>query len=119
MVDFIASPEALIVVSVIALVVMVAVAGFFVLRLLMKFRLVHSEMMPMGGKVAFWAALAYTLFPVDVLPDPFLLDDIGVLVMALVYINGLLRGDPSIEAALGHTTEGAAGGDDPPELLGG
>ncbi|SCF03127.1 Protein of unknown function [Micromonospora haikouensis] len=44
-----------------------------------------------GGKVAFWGALAYTIFPIDVLPDPIYLDDIGVLAAALLYLGRLVR----------------------------
>ncbi|MDG4826677.1 hypothetical protein O7635_32920 [Asanoa sp. WMMD1127] len=44
-----------------------------------------------GGKVAFYGALVFTIFPVDVLPDPIYLDDMGVLGLALLYLNGLLR----------------------------
>ncbi len=86
------------VVAVIAVVAMVVVAGFFVLRLLAKFRVVHSDLMPLGGKLAFWAALAYTLLPIDLLPDPLLLDDIGALAMALVYINSLINNDDELLA---------------------
>jgi len=86
--------RSLVILAVIAVVVMLVATGFFLLRLLAKFRVVHSELMPVGGRVAFWGALAYTLMPFDLLPDTFLLliDDIGVLAMALVYINSL-RGD--------------------------
>ncbi|WP_229402631.1 YkvA family protein [Micromonospora okii] len=44
-----------------------------------------------GGKVAFWGALVYTVFPVDVLPDPIYLDDIGVLAAALLYLGRLVQ----------------------------
>lgn len=105
--DSIGRPDSLTVLVVIAVIIMVVVAAVFVLRLLMKFRVVHSDMMPLGGKVAFWAALAYTLLPIDVLPDPLLLDDIGALALALVYINSLIRdGDDD-------------GFESPPEVLGG
>lgn len=44
-----------------------------------------------GGKVAFWGALVYTIFPVDLLPDPIYLDDMGVLAGALVYLTRLVQ----------------------------
>jgi hypothetical protein len=44
-----------------------------------------------GGKVAFYGALAYTIFPVDVLPDPIYLDDMGILAGALLYLTHLVR----------------------------
>lgn len=42
-----------------------------------------------GGKVAFYGALIYTVLPVDVLPDPIYLDDMGVLAGALIYLGRL------------------------------
>ncbi|MBY8871733.1 DUF1232 domain-containing protein [Micromonospora sp. PLK6-60] len=44
-----------------------------------------------GGKVAFYGALIYAIFPVDVLPDPIYLDDLGVLAAALIYLTRLAR----------------------------
>lgn len=74
---------------IIAFVAMLAVAAYYFIRLVTRFRLVHSQMMPLGGKLAFWAAVAYTVLPLDLLPDPLLLDDIGVLALAVAYINYL------------------------------
>ena len=42
-----------------------------------------------GGNVAFWGALIYTVFPVDLLPDPMYLDDMGVATAALIYLTRL------------------------------
>jgi hypothetical protein len=44
-----------------------------------------------GGKVAFYGALIYTFLPVDVLPDPIYLDDMGLLATALLYLGHLVR----------------------------
>jgi hypothetical protein len=44
-----------------------------------------------GGKVAFYGALIYTIFPVDILPDPVYLDDMGVLTAALLYLTRLVH----------------------------
>jgi uncharacterized membrane protein YkvA (DUF1232 family) len=44
-----------------------------------------------GGKIAFYGALIYTIFPVDLLPDPIYLDDMGVLAGALVYLTRLVQ----------------------------
>jgi 4-amino-4-deoxy-L-arabinose transferase-like glycosyltransferase len=44
-----------------------------------------------GGKVAFYGALFYTFFPIDILPDPIYLDDMAVLGGALLYLTKLLR----------------------------
>lgn len=42
-----------------------------------------------GGKVAFYGALIYAILPVDLLPDPIYLDDMGVLAGALIYLSRL------------------------------
>ncbi|PWU47264.1 hypothetical protein DLE60_12965 [Micromonospora globispora] len=44
-----------------------------------------------GGKVAFYGALIYAIFPVDILPDPIYLDDMGVLAGALIYLTRLVH----------------------------
>ncbi|BCB77616.1 YkvA family protein [Phytohabitans flavus] len=44
-----------------------------------------------GGKVAFYGALLYTILPVDLLPDPIYLDDMGLLTGALLYLTHLVR----------------------------
>jgi len=44
-----------------------------------------------GGRIAFWGALIYTILPIDLLPDPIYLDDMGVLTAALLYLTHLLR----------------------------
>ena len=44
-----------------------------------------------GGKVAFWGALIYTVLPVDLIPDPVYLDDMGVLAGALIYLTRLVH----------------------------
>ena len=44
-----------------------------------------------GGKIAFYGALIYTIFPIDLLPDPIYLDDMAVLSGALFYLNKLVR----------------------------
>ena len=44
-----------------------------------------------GGKIAFWGALIYTVLPVDLLPDPVYLDDMGVLAGALIYLTRLVH----------------------------
>ncbi|SNT66316.1 hypothetical protein SAMN05421812_1385 [Asanoa hainanensis] len=86
------SREAWIAVIVVGAVVLVgAVIGTIVL-LVRVFR-VRNQLgeLGFGGKVAFYGALVFTFFPVDLLPDPIYLDDMGVLGLALLYLNSLLR----------------------------
>jgi uncharacterized membrane protein YkvA (DUF1232 family) len=49
----------------------------------------YLQAMGAGGKFAFWGALIYTVSPVDLLPDPIYLDDVGVLGAALFYLTRL------------------------------
>jgi uncharacterized membrane protein YkvA (DUF1232 family) len=55
-----------------------------------------------GGKFAFWGALAYTIFPIDILPDPIYLDDMAVLGGALWYLSRLVRKRESLQGAIPH-----------------
>src|SRR5690606_32928670 len=43
------------------------------------------------GKIALYGARAYTILPVDLLPDPIFLDDLAVLAAGLAYLTKLLR----------------------------
>ena len=49
------------------------------------------ESLPGGARFAFWGAVIYTVFPIDALPDPIVLDDIGVLAGASLYLHKLIR----------------------------
>ncbi|MGY0004818.1 hypothetical protein [Micromonospora sp. I033] len=77
------------------LVVLAAVAALATLvgAVLLAVRVVRTRRMlgalGVGGKVAFYGALIYTILPVDVLPDPIYLDDMGVLAGALIYLGRL------------------------------
>ncbi|WP_144119204.1 YkvA family protein [Catellatospora sichuanensis] len=66
-----------------------------------------------GGKVAFWGALIYTIFPVDLLPDPIYLDDMGVLALALMYLTNLLRKRHGGKLLPGPRTKPSTKQDDP------
>ncbi len=67
--------------------VLVIVTAVVAVRLAVKLvrarRLLGATNIPMSNKVLFWAAIAYLICPVDLLPDPVLLDDIGFLLVAL------------------------------------
>jgi hypothetical protein len=66
-------------------------AVFLAVRLVRTARVLKAPGMPASGKFAFWAAMIYTVFPVDLLPDPIYLDDIGVLLGSIGYIGHLGR----------------------------
>ncbi|MFI0794250.1 YkvA family protein [Micromonospora rubida] len=80
------------------------VAATLVGAILLAVRVVRTRKMlgtlGVGGKVAFWGALAYTIFPIDVLPDPIYLDDIGVLAGALIYLGRLVQQHRAAERRL-------------------
>ena len=82
------------VIAVVTLVLAVRMAA----RLVSMRRLLDS--LGVKGKVAFWGALAYTVFPIDLLPDPIYLDDMAVLGAALVYLTRLARKRGTLAGAL-------------------
>ncbi|NUK32452.1 DUF1232 domain-containing protein [Streptomyces lunaelactis] len=61
----------------------VVLAGLLLVRLVRTRRLLRDAGIPVENKVMFWGALIYLASPVDLLPDPVLLDDIGVLLLAV------------------------------------
>ncbi|MER7702652.1 YkvA family protein [Kitasatospora sp. NPDC097605] len=78
-----------------------AVAVVLVVKLVRVRRLLVSTGVPMSAKVLFWASIAYLISPVDLLPDPILLDDIGLLLVAL----------RTLHKAVGHAPRGSDGVD--------
>lgn len=73
------------------LLVVLGVAIYFFVRLIKLRAVLADPSMPGGSRVAFWVAIAYTIFPFDVLPDPVYIDDVGVLAAAVVYIRNLAK----------------------------
>jgi uncharacterized membrane protein YkvA (DUF1232 family) len=72
----------LILLGLVVLVTLIVAIRFLVQLLRMR-RLALATAMPHQGKVAFWVALVYSVSPLDLLPDPVYLDDIGILVGAI------------------------------------
>jgi uncharacterized membrane protein YkvA (DUF1232 family) len=81
----------------IAIGVAVAVIGvvtlYFAIRLIIKLFATKRMLgdLGTGGKIAFWGAILYTIFPIDLLPDPIYLDDMAVLGGALALLTSQLR----------------------------
>lgn len=71
------------VVAGVAVAAMLVVAVVLVVKMARVRTLLRSADVPRSGKLAFWAAVIYLVCPVDLLPDPILIDDIGVLLLAL------------------------------------
>ncbi|SBT51253.1 YkvA family protein [Micromonospora auratinigra] len=65
-----------------------------------------------GGKFAFYGALIYTILPVDLLPDPIYLDDMGVLAGTLFYLGRLVAKHRAAQQAAADRAEFPS----PPEL---
>ncbi|MGP3684024.1 YkvA family protein [Streptomyces sp. IBSNAI002] len=58
-------------------------AGVLLVRVVRARRLLLDAGIPLRDKALFWVAVIYTVSPVDLVPDPVYLDDIGVLMLAL------------------------------------
>ncbi|WP_336319886.1 YkvA family protein [Streptomyces lavendofoliae] len=75
--------------TIVLVVAGVAVAATLVTVVLLLVRLararrsLRSAGIPLKNKTLIWGAVIYALCPVDLLPDPVLLDDIGMLLIAL------------------------------------
>ncbi|MFD9502624.1 YkvA family protein [Streptomyces sp. NPDC060035] len=71
---------------VLGVLVALLAAGAAVVLLVRVFRarkLLLDAGVPLRSKALVWAAVIYTVSPVDLLPDPVYLDDIGFLLLAL------------------------------------
>lgn len=71
------------VVAAVLVVTTVVLAGVLMVRLVKARRQLRDAGIPVENKAVFWGALIYLVCPVDLLPDPVLLDDIGFLLLAL------------------------------------
>lgn len=62
---------------------MVVVAVILLVKMVKARKLLNEAGIPVQNKFLFWGAVAYLISPVDLLPDPVLLDDIGIMLIAL------------------------------------
>ncbi|MET9698545.1 YkvA family protein [Streptomyces sp. NPDC006529] len=76
-------------------------AAVLLVRVFAARRLLIDAGVPLRDKALFWFAVVYTVSPVDLIPDPVYLDDIGVLLLAL----------RSLSAAAARLPGGAKGAD--------
>ncbi|MGW2813791.1 YkvA family protein [Streptomyces sp. NPDC001415] len=99
------------VLAALALLATAVLAVVLTVRLIRARKVLRDAGIPLTHKAAFWGALLYVISPVDLLPDPIYLDDIGVLLLALrtLHMAATAPGGP------GRLTEGsgAAPGDRP------
>jgi uncharacterized membrane protein YkvA (DUF1232 family) len=93
------------VVAVVAVVTLV-----WAVRLLLRLFAVRRVLYSMGakGKLVFWGAVLYTIFPIDILPDPIYLDDVTVLTGALWFLTRLVQRQAGLAEAPAHADRLAA-----------
>jgi uncharacterized membrane protein YkvA (DUF1232 family) len=94
-----------------AVVAVVAVVSLvWAVRLLLRLFAVRRVLYSMGakGKLVFWGAVLYTIFPIDILPDPIYLDDAAVLTGALWFVTRLVRRQAGLAEAPAHAHRLAA-----------
>ncbi|MFJ3086498.1 YkvA family protein [Streptomyces sp. NPDC086838] len=96
--------KAWIVVGAAVALLMLAVAGVLLVRVLKARKLLAEAGVPLHNKALVWAAVLYTVSPVDLLPDPIYLDDIGFLLLALRSLHSAARA-----AGVGARPEKSAG----------
>ncbi|MFJ3765550.1 YkvA family protein [Streptomyces sp. NPDC090082] len=80
---------------IVAVVLALLAAGYAAVLLVRVFRarrLLLDAGVPLQSKALFWAAVVYTISPVDLIPDPVYLDDIGVLLVALRVLHSAAAG---------------------------
>ncbi|WP_411102700.1 YkvA family protein [Streptomyces sp. cmx-4-9] len=70
-------------VAVLVAAALAVAAAVLLVRVFKARRLLLDAGIPLRDKALFWAAVIYTVSPVDLIPDPVYLDDIGVLLLAL------------------------------------
>ncbi|MFI7382708.1 YkvA family protein [Streptomyces sp. NPDC049813] len=79
------------VLAAVAAVVMLVAAGYLLVRVFQARKLLVDAGIPLRSKALFWVAVIYTVSPVDLLPDPIYLDDIGILLVALKSLHSAAR----------------------------
>ncbi|CAM5648970.1 YkvA family protein [Streptomyces atroolivaceus] len=83
------------------LLLMAGAAAVLLVRVIRARRLLVDAGIPLRNKALVWASVIYTVSPVDLLPDPVYLDDIGFLLLALrslhaaAHAAGAGRGRPA------------------------
>ncbi|MDQ0798030.1 YkvA family protein [Streptomyces sp. B1I3] len=84
-------------------------AAVLLVRVIRARRLLADAGIPLHNKALVWAAVIYTVSPVDLLPDPVYLDDIGVLLLALRSLHSAAHA-AGVRRAGGREVAGAAPG---------
>ncbi|MFI2781065.1 YkvA family protein [Streptomyces sp. ALB3] len=88
------------IIGALVLLLMAGAAAVLLVRVIRARRLLIDAGIPLRNKALVWAAVLYTVSPVDLVPDPVYLDDIGFLLLALrslhaaAHAAGVGRGRP-------------------------
>ena len=93
----------------ILVVVSLVAIGFALYKLAKTFWLIRAADMPVSGKVTFWLAVAYTVLPVDLVPDPIYFDDAGVVLGTVAYVGHLARKHGLLDRMRARRSGAAAG----------
>ncbi|MFF4174166.1 YkvA family protein [Streptomyces sp. NPDC001744] len=80
------------VVAAVLVLVTAGCAAVLFVRVLRTRKLLTDAGVPLRSKALFWTAVIYTVSPVDLIPDPVYLDDIGVLLVALRALHSAVSG---------------------------
>lgn len=75
--------QAILVVATVLVIATAVVTAVLLVKVVKTRTLLSSAGVPLNNKLAFWGAVLYAISPIDLMPDPILLDDIGVLLLAL------------------------------------
>ncbi|WP_393063218.1 YkvA family protein [Streptomyces sp. LN549] len=80
-----------IVIGAVLVLLVMGVAAVLLVRVLRARKLLADAGIPLHNKALLWAAVIYTVSPVDLLPDPVYLDDVGFLLLALRSLHAAAR----------------------------
>ncbi|QNP61500.1 YkvA family protein [Streptomyces genisteinicus] len=87
-------------IAIAVLVVAAAVcAAVLLVRVFRARKMLTDAGVPLHSKALFWTAVIYTVSPVDLIPDPVYLDDIGVLLLALRSLHAAASRAPAADAS--------------------
>ncbi|MGW4234545.1 YkvA family protein [Streptomyces sp. NPDC004980] len=81
------------VIGAVAALLVAGTAAVLLVRVFRARKLLLDAGIPLRDKALVWAAIIYTVSPVDLLPDPVYLDDIGFLLIALRSLHTAAHAD--------------------------
>jgi uncharacterized membrane protein YkvA (DUF1232 family) len=96
--------------ALILLIITLGIVVVVVIKLVSKYKQINQPGMPRSPKMVFWASILYTISPIDFVPDPVYLDDLGIDIAALIYIGRMIN---RFQQSIAHDKRQI----DPPEQL--